>query len=158
MTHTTPDILTEPAHAYYVSTQTSLLDMPWTLAQLQATYFGASRTMDQLVEQVRNSMTFGVYRRDYLVPPGYPSHHDEQVGFARVVTDRVSFGWVCDFLVGEKSRGRGVGHNLMHVITNHHELRNVTLNLVTRTAGGFYSKFGFKPGEHMLRRPDTPAA
>lgn len=144
--------MTSIPHNHYASTDVKLLDLAWTLSQLQQTYFGKDRTMDQLAEQVRNSVCFGVYRRTYI-DTGPPFRRDTQCGFARVVTDYVSFGWLCDVFVAPEERGKGIGHTLMQVITEHHLLRTITLNLCTRDAQEFYRRFDFVDGQHMLRRP-----
>lgn len=138
---------------HFVRTDAKAVDLPWTLAQLQGTYFGKERTMDQLVEQIRNSLAFSLHRRDYLPIPGYPSHKDRQCGFARVITDSVSFGWIADFVIATADRGNGLGFFLMQTIVEHHALCGVTLNLGTRDATNFYAKFGFVAAETMMRRP-----
>ena len=33
---------------------------------------------------------------------------DEQVGFARIVTDRATYAWLCDVFVAPRMRGRGI--------------------------------------------------
>ncbi len=104
---------------------------------------------------MRSSICFGIFRRDY-VSEGFPSHVDRQVGFGRIVTDGVFFAWLADFFVMPELRGRGIGYQLMHAIMSHHSLKGVTVNLGTRTAGGFYEKFGFTKAEHYMKRPDSP--
>src|SRR5438046_123648 len=140
------------AHALYVTTQVGEMNIPWILSKLRETYFGRDRTEDQLYEQIRNSACFAMFMRHYSDEPGYPSHKDEPVGFCRVVTDRVSFGWLCDFFIALEHRGQGAGHHLMQVVMNHHELKGVNMNLATRDAHEFYKKFGFQDALHMLHR------
>lgn len=38
---------------------------------------------------------------------------DRQVGYARVVTDGVTFAWLCDVFVDERARGHGIGRMLV---------------------------------------------
>jgi len=147
----------ELPHNYFISDDTKALDFAWTLDQIRKTYFGVGRTEEQMIECCRNSLCFGIYRREYLAEPGFPSHRDRQVGFARVVTDRVLFGWLADFFVDPELRGRGLGFQLMHAILSHHALRGVTINLGTRDAQDFYTKFGFKEASHMMLRPHERA-
>lgn len=134
---------------YFVSDSVRSVDFQWTLAELNKLYFGKDRTMEQLVEQCRNSCVFALMRRDYAAE-GF----DSQVGFCRVVTDRVSFGWLSDFFLSEEHRGKGLGHFMLHEVLRNHEIKKLTMNLVTRDQHDFYSKFSFMRDSHMIRRPE----
>jgi GNAT superfamily N-acetyltransferase len=71
---------------------------------------------------------------------------DEQVGFSRVVTDCVTFAWLCDVFVAEHARRRGVGQQLMQAITADRRLEGLRqFMLSTRDAHGLYARFGFEP-------------
>jgi GNAT superfamily N-acetyltransferase len=66
------------------------------------------------------------------------------VGFARVLTDDVSFAWVADVFVLDEHRGHGIGAFLMTCVTD--ALTHVPrLVLGTRDAHGLYAKVGFEP-------------
>jgi GNAT superfamily N-acetyltransferase len=72
------------------------------------------------------------------------------VGFARVVTDRATFAWLCDVFVEESHRGRGIARALMQAIDSHADLQQLRrFLLATRSAPGLYAKHGFVP----LERP-----
>lgn len=78
-------------------------------------------------------------------------HGDRQVGFARVVTDRATFAWVCDVFVLESYRGRGLSVWLMREVCAHPDLQGLRVwALATRDAHRLYEKVGFTP----LRAPD----
>jgi GNAT superfamily N-acetyltransferase len=80
------------------------------------------------------SRTFGVY-----------DDRAGQVAVARVVTDGVTFAWVCDVVVDEAWRGRGVGTWLMGAVVD--ELRRQDVKrivLTTRDAHGVYAQIGFE--------------
>ena len=80
-------------------------------------------------------MTVGAYDAD-----------GRQVGMARVVTDRATFGWICDVFVAEAARGGGVGKKLMAYLKIHPELQGFRrLHLATADAHGLYAQFGFGP-------------
>lgn len=69
---------------------------------------------------------------------------DEQVAFARVVTDRATFAWLCDVFVASTARGRGVGQRLVGAIVEHPDLQGLRRwSLRTRDAHGLYRRFGF---------------
>ncbi len=70
----------------------------------------------------------------------------EQVAFARIVTDRATFAWLCDVFVAAGSRGRGVGRRLISAIVEHPELQGLRRwSLRTRDAHALYQRFGFTP-------------
>jgi GNAT superfamily N-acetyltransferase len=80
-----------------------------------------------------------------------------QVAYARLVTDSVTFAWLCDVFVDPAVRGQGVGALLIEnvgVMLDTLNLRRVVL--ATSTAHGLYEKFGFQtvaaPDHWMERR------
>jgi len=77
--------------------------------------------------------------------------NDSQVGFARVVTDRATFAYLCDVLVLPEARGAGVSKALMQAIDGHHDLQGLRrFLLATADAHGLYAQFGFEP----ITRPE----
>jgi GNAT superfamily N-acetyltransferase len=78
---------------------------------------------------------------------------DEQVGFARVVTDRATFAHLQDVFVVPAHRGRGVGKELMHAVMSHPDLQGLRkFTLHTADAHSLYEQFGFRrvEGEDLL--------
>lgn len=68
-----------------------------------------------------------------------------QVGFARVVTDRATFAWLCDVYVIESHRGRGLGDWLIASLLEHPDLRSLRrMVLATRDAHALYRRNGFE--------------
>ena len=69
-----------------------------------------------------------------------------QVAYARVVTDGVTFAWLCDVFVDPDVRGRGVGVALIEgVVADLEPLGLRRVALATADAHGLYEKFGFAP-------------
>jgi GNAT superfamily N-acetyltransferase len=86
------------------------------------------------------------------------SIEDEQVGFARIVTDYATFAWVADVFVLPDYRGRGLSKWLMEVVLAHPQLQGFRRwVLSTKDAHGVYERFGFiklhRP-ERWMERPD----
>jgi len=68
------------------------------------------------------------------------------LGFARVVTDRASFAWLCDVFVLSAAQGRGVARELVRTLRAHPELQGLRRWLLaTRDAHGVYAPLGFVP-------------
>jgi GNAT superfamily N-acetyltransferase len=70
----------------------------------------------------------------------------EMAAFARVVTDRATFGWLCDVWVDEPHRGHGLGKAMMRYFKLHPDLQGFRrMHLATADAHGLYAQFGFGP-------------
>jgi GNAT superfamily N-acetyltransferase len=112
-------------------------------------YWAAGIPEGVMARAVANSLCFGLFLRD------------RQVGFARVVTDRATFGYLCDVFVDRGHRGAGLGKWLVDCVLSHPDLQGLRrLCLVTRDAHELYKGFGFKPMPDATRylelhRPDV---
>ena len=83
---------------------------------------------------VSNSLCFGVFKGD------------EQIGFARVVTDYVTFAWLADVFIHQEYRGMGLSKWMLEFIMDHPDLQVLRRwMLATRDAHGLYERYGFKP-------------
>lgn len=98
---------------------------------------------------INNSICFGVFNAS-----------DQQIGFARLVTDSATFAYLCDVYMLEEYRGLGISKALMAQISAHEVMGKVRrAMLATRDAHGLYRQFGFaaieKPEILMqINRPD----
>lgn len=70
----------------------------------------------------------------------------QQVAFARVITDKATFGYLADVFVLPEYRGRGYSKALVAAIVDHPELQGLRrLSIATSDAHGLYAGFGFSP-------------
>ncbi|MET0753864.1 MAG: GNAT family N-acetyltransferase, partial [Pyrinomonadaceae bacterium] len=98
------------------------------------------RTKEQTVTAIKNSLPFGVYKGE------------NQIGFARVVTDFATFAYLGDVFILEDFRGKGLSKWLMDVIISHPDLQNFRRwILATKDAHALYEKFGFAALRHPTR-------
>jgi GNAT superfamily N-acetyltransferase len=98
-------------------------------------YWGAGIPFDVFARSVRGSLAIGAY-----APAG------RMAAMARVVTDRATFGWICDVFVDGAFRGQGLGKAIMAYIAAHPDLQGFRrMHLATRDAHGLYAQFGFGP-------------
>lgn len=89
---------------------------------------------------VANSLCFGIYK------------DTRQVGFARWITDKATFGYLADVYVEEEYRGQGLSKKLMSLMLFHKDLQGLRrYMLATLDAHGLYAQFGFKVVEHPER-------
>lgn len=83
--------------------------------------------------------------RNYTIRDG----DGTQVAYARVVTDGVTFAWLCDVFVDEGERAQGIGKMLVEGVIDD-LMRSTTVYrilLATSTAAGLYAQYGFEPAE-----------
>lgn len=109
-------------------------------------YWGRGRRIKTVQRSLDHSLNFGIFKKD------------QQVGFARVVTDFATFAWIADVFILEGHRGQGLAKWLMKSILSHPELQGFRgWVLATRDAHELYRKFGFRElrrPERWLERPD----
>lgn len=68
------------------------------------------------------------------------------IGFARAVTDRAVFAWLCDVIVVPGYRGKGIGRGLVRALMAHPEMQTVRRWMLgTADAHGVYAELGFRP-------------
>lgn len=97
-------------------------------------YWAAGRSRERVERSLAGSLNLGLY------------HGGQQVGLARVVTDRATFAWVADVFVLREHRGRRLGHWLIETVLAHPELRGLKrFLLATSDAHGVYRDAGFTP-------------
>jgi GNAT superfamily N-acetyltransferase len=140
---------------FRISTETDHLDVEAIHRFLaNEAYWALGRTFEQVKRSIENSARcFGVYAGQ----PGQPS--TRQVGFARLVSDMTTFGWLCDVFIVPEARGHGLGKWLMEAVVEtvrEWGLRRVLL--ATRDAHELYRGFGFQelpePARWMILVPD----
>lgn len=119
---------------YEVSADPARLDLAAVHSYLSRSYWAPGLPPEVLRRAVAHSLCFGAYLGR------------EQVGFARVVTDRATFAYLCDVYVLDGHRGRGLAARLMDAVVAHPDLQGLRrFVLVTRDAHGLYERFGFAP-------------
>ncbi|HZQ90256.1 MAG TPA: GNAT family N-acetyltransferase [Terriglobales bacterium] len=122
---------------YFVSSDPKLLDVGMVHRFLTNCYWARGIPRSLVARCMRNSLCFGAYRRN--------GRKSEQVGFARVVTDYATYGYIADVFVLPQHRGRQLGKRLMRAIMEHPKLQGFRRwGLVTKDAHGLYRQFGFK--------------
>lgn len=69
---------------------------------------------------------------------------DQQVGFAKIISDRATIAYLNDVFVLPEYRGHGLAKWMMECVLNHPELQGLRRwVLATRDAHGLYKQFGF---------------
>jgi GNAT superfamily N-acetyltransferase len=135
---------------FIISTDKSKLDIPYIHQFLSEESYWAANIPIEIVEQsIAHSICLGMY------------DGDKQIGFARIITDQATFGYLADVFIDNTYRGRGFSKWLMEVIMELPFIRLLRrLMLATMDAHGLYQQFGFTPitfPERLMQvhRPDV---
>ena len=135
---------------FEISADPARLDLDLVCGFLQKSYWAQGIPRETLEASIRNALTFGVYEGK-----------GAQVGFARVVTDRVRFAYLSDLFIVDAVRCRGLGRWLMETIFAFDGLGEVQRwFLITRDGQDFYRPFGFEdaPEGIVMLRSTVPEA
>jgi GNAT superfamily N-acetyltransferase len=102
----------------------------------ELSYWAAGREREVQDRAIDGSRNYAVIRGE----------DGRQVAYARVVTDGVTFAWLCDVFVDPDCRGDGVGKLLVEgVLADLEPLGLKRVLLATADAHGLYEQFGFRP-------------
>jgi len=67
-----------------------------------------------------------------------------QIGFARTITDLATYAYLADVYILDGHRGKGLSKWLMEEILSHPDLQGLRrISLATLDAHGLYEKYGF---------------
>ena len=79
-------------------------------------------------------------------------HEKNQIGFARVTTDRATVAYLGDVFILRAHRGHGLSKWLMECVSAHADLQGLRRwMLATADAHGLYAQFGFTPLKALER-------
>ncbi|MDH5378890.1 MAG: GNAT family N-acetyltransferase [Gammaproteobacteria bacterium] len=110
------------------------LDLDVIHSYLTRSYWCAGVSREIVERSIDNSLCFGLFE------------DHKQIGFARMISDYSTFGYLSDVFILEEHQGKGLGKWLMACIKEHPDLQNMRrLLLATRDAHGLYSQYGYKP-------------
>lgn len=119
---------------FIVSTDPARLDISVIHGFLSRCYWSPGIPENTVRRAVANSLCFGAY------------HANQQVGFARIISDFATFAYLCDVFVIESFRRRGLSKLLMQAVIAHPDLQGLRRTcLFTRDAHALYAGFGFTP-------------
>ena len=125
---------------YRLSFAAEDLDAVAAHAFLSGAYWCEGIPLALIERAIANSLCIALHARQ-----------EGQVGFARVVTDRTTFAYLCDVYVLEDHRGQGLADWMVQSLLAHPDLQGLRrFMLFTRDAHPLYARHGFKP----LAAPD----
>jgi ribosomal protein S18 acetylase RimI-like enzyme len=118
---------------YEIDTDKARLDHHLIHRFLAESHWAKGIPAPLLARAIDHSMAFGLYRGE------------EQIGFARVVTDHATFAYLADVFILADERGKGLGRWLVETILAHPDLQSLRRWLLgTRDAQRLYRGCGFR--------------
>ena len=124
------------------------IDRDLVFGWLRGSYWAEGIRRDIFEASLSGSIVLGIF-----------DSNGRQVGFARVISDRATFAWVCDVIVDPDCRGNGIGKLLMQTLGTHPDLQTLRRwALATKDAQTLYNQFGFGPvaADRWMHRPMPP--
>jgi ribosomal protein S18 acetylase RimI-like enzyme len=126
---------------------TGCIDFARVHAWLSSSYWSPGISRERVELGARNSA---------LVLGGFDARRNRQVAYARVVSDKTRFAYLCDVWVDEPFRGRGLAHAMVRHALEHPEFATiVTWTLGTKDAQSVYTPLGFRDIREEGAYPNT---
>ncbi|MDE3253662.1 MAG: GNAT family N-acetyltransferase, partial [Bacteroidota bacterium] len=99
---------------YRISTDTSEMNVAAIHRYLsESSYWAKNIPLERVQRSIRHSFCFGVFQ------------DADQVGFARLVTDRATFAYLADVFILPGHRGKGLSKWLVATIQSHPDLQGL---------------------------------
>ena len=103
-------------------------------------YWAQNMPLDLVKETIAGSVCFGLY------------FNNQQIGYARLITDNATFAYLADVFILKEHQGKGLSKELMKFIMDYPVVKKIRrFMLATRDAHGLYKQFGF----NTLAKPET---
>ena len=120
---------------YIISTDPARLDLAVIHQYLSKdAYWAQNIPLDVVQRSINNSFCFGVY------------YNNEQIGLARLITDKATFAYLCDVFILPAHRGKGLSKALMQSIHDHPDMQGLRRWMLgTKDAHALYAQFGWTP-------------
>ncbi|AXY77158.1 N-acetyltransferase [Paraflavitalea soli] len=134
---------------YTISTDKDTLNIPYIHQFLTTSYWAEGIPLHTVKRSIQGSLCFGVYKGQ------------QQIGFARVISDLATYAYLADVFIDAAYRGKGLSKWLVKAILDYPDLQGLRrFELGTRDAHGLYAQFGFTPLPNpdifmQIRNPDV---
>lgn len=125
---------------YEVIADQARIDVAATHAYLTRSYWAAGIPLETVAKSLAHSICAAVF------------FGDQQVAFARIISDRATFAYLADVYVLEDHRGKGLSHALLDHFDAHPDLQGLRRwALFTLDAQDLYAQHGWLQYPHPER-------
>jgi GNAT superfamily N-acetyltransferase len=135
------NIVSKELNEYQISTDVSLIQTDAVHHFLsKESYWAKNIPLETVSKSIQNSFCVGVY------------FNEKQVGFARIVSDYATFGYLADVYILSEHRGKGLSKGIMDVIMSLDWVKKLRrFSLATVDAHGLYAQYGFTASKNPDR-------
>ncbi|MCK6261680.1 GNAT family N-acetyltransferase [Vibrio sp. ZSDE26] len=120
---------------YRISTQSNEMDIDVIHSFISTSYWAKGIPKATMQKAIDHSLCFGVF-----------DENQNQIGFARTITDYTTYAYLADVFILEHHRGKGLSKWLINTVLEHPDLQGLRrIVLATRDAHGLYAQNNFKP-------------
>ena len=123
---------------YLICDEKEAVQLDKVEALLRTSYWADNRDIETIKTSIANSVCFSLFC------------NNEQIGFARVVTDFASVAYIADVIIEPGHRGKGLGKWLMETLINDPRWKSKFQFLATDDAQGLYKRYGFSGSEKLM--------
>ncbi|QEM83613.2 GNAT family N-acetyltransferase [Halomonas binhaiensis] len=117
---------------FWITTDNNCLDIKAIHDYLTKSSWAEGIDLQTVIESISHSLNFGLFDKN------------KKIGFARVVTDYCTFGYLCDVYILEAYQKIGLAGWLMKCCHSHPDMKRLRrIMLVTSTAPWLYEKCGY---------------
>lgn len=125
---------------YIVSSDKRKLHWDLVCTEIKKQYWAKDLSIAVIKKSIKNSRAYGLY------------YENQQIGFAKALSDQSRFAYLSDVFILEEHRGKGLAIFLIKSILNDPELKHVAKwMLATKDAHNLYKKVGFE----KLKNPNA---
>lgn len=128
-------------NGYIITSEKEMMKLDHIQKLLEQTYWAKGRTIDIIEKSINNSIAYGIF------------YGEEQVGYARAVTDYSTMFWIADVIIDKEHRGKGLGKELIKIITEDERLKGLLGVLSTEDAHSLYEQYGFNMNTNFMKKP-----
>jgi len=122
---------------FLICTDPKYLDEQAVFGFLEEAQWWAELNAKSLDRALRNSLCFSLLE------------NEQQIGMARVITDYVTYAYLCDVYIMKEHRRQGLGSWLVRCVLEHPDLKDLKrVALITHDAQKFYLGLNFNFASH----------
>lgn len=119
--------------SYQITTDINEMDFDVIHQFIANSYWAKEIPKSVMRKALENSLCFALFE------------DKNQIGFARMITDKATFAYLADVFILPDHQGNGLSRLLMDEIVKHPDLQGLRrVMLATRDAHGLYAKYGFE--------------